>query len=158
MSGENLDHVLADRPADHAEGRSPEQRSPHDDMSMAASTRPRAIDLRVIGAAVGGWGLILLAFWVVFAGDPGMVETLLVVSGVSVAILGMICGLGYLANQTRFPSDRPVPGSFSEFLHSDVQTCTGHLQGRDLLFLVGGISAGLAVGGVGFAIIVALVS
>ncbi|MGH7071403.1 MAG: hypothetical protein ACREFO_15505 [Acetobacteraceae bacterium] len=158
MSGENSDSVVADPVTDHAGGRSLDAPSPDADVSVPAGARPRAIDLRVIGAAVGGWGVIVLAFWVVFAGDPGMVETLLAVSGVSVVIVGMICGLGYLANQTRFPSDRPVHVSFSEFLRSDVQTCTGHLQGRDLLLLVGGISAGLAAGGVGFAIIVALVS
>ncbi|MGH7080194.1 MAG: hypothetical protein ACREFU_19115 [Acetobacteraceae bacterium] len=125
---------------------------------MPAVKRPRALNWSVLVAAVGGWAVILVAFWLAFAGEPYVMGSLFIVCAVSVVILGMIFGLGYWANQTRFPSEVPVHVSFSEFMRGDVQTFTGRLPGRDILVLISGISAGLAVGGVGFAIIVALVS
>ncbi|MGH7049711.1 MAG: hypothetical protein ACREE5_03595 [Acetobacteraceae bacterium] len=125
---------------------------------MPAIKRPRALHSSVLIAAASGWGVILVAFWLAFAGEPYVMGSLFIVCAVSVVILGMIFGLGYWANQTRFPSEVPVHVSFFDFLHGDVQTFTGRLPGRDVLVLISGISAGLAVGGVGFAIIAAVVS
>ncbi|MDA8052373.1 MAG: hypothetical protein M0002_20620 [Rhodospirillales bacterium] len=109
----------------------------------------------VIGGAIAGWALILLAFWVLFFGDPGMEMNLFIVTGISVVMLGLLAGIGFRASgaglQTRTLTH------FRDFLRGQVETQTGAIPGRDAFKLVAGMAAGLALAGVGFAIIISAV-
>lgn len=106
-----------------------------------ASVGQQGVHPYALGLCMAGYGLMLLAFWVMFGRDLAAGLVLAVTSVLMLVYFSLI--LGGIAF-----ADTPTPGtlrSFGAFLDGTVQTASGPVSGRIALMMIAGLPFLLAV-------------
>jgi hypothetical protein len=107
-----------------------------------------------VAAAAAGDVWFLLVCWVVFSTDMQTVATMVVVTGISILMLGMMAALGW-SGRNVVPWMR-AGRSWTDFLNGRVDTFTGPMTGRTVFVHLAGTSGVLALGATALGIIIAL--
>jgi hypothetical protein len=108
--------------------------------------RPLATRLpfAVPAIAVAGYGGILLAFWLTFAGDATAVFAIAISTVYAVVYFGVPYLMNRMAERHAGPNDRRP--SLFDFLEGDLDTITGRISGWSALVQVTLIPVALAFG------------